>query len=80
MTSLGLGEVSAFPFLEPPDPRQIKDGVALLHELNALDPAQEDPRKRLTPLGRTLAQLPVDPRWPACWSRPTATAACRTSW
>jgi len=62
MTSLGLGEVAAFPFLEPPDPRQIKDGVALLHELGALDPAQEDPRRRLTPLGRTLAQLPVDPR------------------
>src|SRR5690349_12578694 len=62
MTALGLGEVAAFPFLEPPDPRQIKDGIALLHELNALDPKQEDPRKRLTPLGRTLAQLPVDPR------------------
>jgi ATP-dependent helicase HrpA len=62
MTALGLGEVSAFPFLEPPDPRQIKDGVALLHELNALDPKQEDPSRRLTPLGRTLAQLPVDPR------------------
>jgi ATP-dependent helicase HrpA len=62
MTALELGEVSAFPFLEPPDPRQIKDGVSLLQELNAIDPAQEDPRKRLTPLGRTLAQLPVDPR------------------
>jgi ATP-dependent RNA helicase HrpA len=62
MTALGLGEVSAFPFLEPPDPRQIKDGVALLHELGAIDPTQEDPRKRLTALGRTLAQLPVDPR------------------
>src|SRR4051812_41855413 len=62
MTALGLGEISAFPFLEPPDPRQVKDGVALLHELNALDPTQEDPRKRLTPLGRTLAQVPVDPR------------------
>jgi ATP-dependent helicase HrpA len=62
MTALGLGEVAAFPFLEPPDPRQIKDGMALLHELGALDPRQEDPRKRLTPLGRTLAQLPVDPR------------------
>ena len=62
MTALELGEVSAFPFLEPPDPRQIKDGVALLHELGAIDPAQEEPRKRLTPLGRTLAQLPVDPR------------------
>jgi ATP-dependent helicase HrpA len=62
MTSLGLGEVADFPFLEPPDPRQIKDGVALLHELGALDPTQTDPRKRLTSLGRTLAQLPVDPR------------------
>jgi ATP-dependent helicase HrpA len=62
MTSLGLGEVADFPFLEPPDPRQIKDGVALLHELGALDPTQTDPRRRLTALGRTLAQLPVDPR------------------
>jgi ATP-dependent helicase HrpA len=62
MTALGLGEVSAFPFLEAPDPRQIKDGVALLHELGAIDPTQAEPRRRLTPLGRTLAQLPVDPR------------------
>jgi ATP-dependent helicase HrpA len=62
MTALGLGEVAAFPFLEPPDPRQIKDGVALLHELGALNPLEEDPAKRLTSLGRTLAQLPVDPR------------------
>jgi ATP-dependent helicase HrpA len=37
MTALGLGEVAAFPFLDPPDPRQIKDGVALLHELGALE-------------------------------------------
>jgi ATP-dependent helicase HrpA len=62
MTSLGLGEVADFPFLDPPDPRQIKDGVALLHELGAIDPAQSDPAKRLTKLGRTLAQVPVDPR------------------
>ncbi|TDB77616.1 ATP-dependent RNA helicase HrpA [Actinomadura sp. KC216] len=62
MTSLGLGDIAAFPFVEPPDRRNIKAGVDLLHELGAIDPSQQDPRKRLTPLGRRLAQLPVDPR------------------
>ncbi|WP_062429605.1 ATP-dependent RNA helicase HrpA [Herbidospora daliensis] len=56
MTSLGLGDISAFPFVEPPDQRQVKDGVNLLQELGALD------AKGLTPMGRKLAQLPVDPR------------------
>lgn len=62
MTAAGLGDIAAFPFLDPPDSRNIKDGVNLLHELGALDPAEKDLRKRLTPLGRQLAQLPVDPR------------------
>jgi ATP-dependent helicase HrpA len=62
MASLGLGDVGAFPFVDPPDARQVKDGVALLHELGAIDPSQPDAAKRLTPLGRRLAQLPVDPR------------------
>ncbi|WP_344262250.1 ATP-dependent RNA helicase HrpA [Actinomadura napierensis] len=62
MTSLGLGDIAAFPFVEPPDHRNVKAGVDLLHELGAMDPAEKDPRKRLTPLGRRLAQLPVDPR------------------
>ncbi|MEV6973415.1 ATP-dependent RNA helicase HrpA [Kitasatospora sp. NPDC093806] len=62
MTAAGLGDIAAFPFLDPPDSRNIKDGVNLLHELGALDPAEKDVRKRLTPLGRKLAQLPVDPR------------------
>ncbi len=62
MAALGLGEVADFPFVDPPDRRQVKDGVDLLHELGALDPAEPDPRRRLTPLGRRLAQLPVDPR------------------
>ena len=39
MAALGLGEIEAFPFLEPPDRRQVRDGVALLHELRALDPS-----------------------------------------
>ncbi|MER5334782.1 ATP-dependent RNA helicase HrpA [Micromonospora sp. NPDC002717] len=62
MTSIGLGDIAAFPFIDPPDRRNIADGVNLLHELGALDPAETDPAKRLTPLGRRLAQLPVDPR------------------
>lgn len=62
MSALGLGDVAAFPFVEPPDRRNISDGVQLLQELGALDPAETDLRKRLTPLGRRLAQLPVDPR------------------
>ncbi|CAM05376.1 ATP-dependent helicase HrpA [Saccharopolyspora erythraea NRRL 2338] len=62
MTSLGLGDIASFPFIEPPDRRQVTDGVNLLHELGAIDPAQKDVHKRLTSTGRKLAQLPVDPR------------------
>ncbi len=62
MTAIGLGDIAAFPFIDPPDRRNVTDGFNLLHELGALDPAQEDPGRRLTPLGRRLAQLPVDPR------------------
>ncbi|MBB5121455.1 ATP-dependent helicase [Streptomyces eurocidicus] len=62
MTAAGLGDIEKFPFIDPPDRRNIKDGVDLLVELGALDPQQKDPKKRLTQLGRKLAQLPVDPR------------------
>ncbi|MET7286903.1 ATP-dependent RNA helicase HrpA [Streptomyces sp. NPDC005573] len=62
MTAAGLGDIEKFPFIDPPDHRNIRDGVQLLQELNALDPDQKDPRKRLTDTGRKLAQLPVDPR------------------
>src|SRR6266542_4376491 len=62
MTALGLGEIPAFPFVDPPDRRNVRDGVQLLEELGAFDPSVKDAGKRLTPLGRKLAQLPVDPR------------------
>ncbi|MEA2355855.1 MAG: ATP-dependent helicase HrpA, partial [Solirubrobacteraceae bacterium] len=62
MAALGLGEVEDFGFLDPPDPRQIRDGIAVLEELGAFaSPAPGSP-PRLTPLGRQLARLPVDPR------------------
>ncbi|MBJ8345035.1 ATP-dependent RNA helicase HrpA [Antrihabitans sp. YC2-6] len=59
MTALGLGEIEKFPFLEPPDPRSIRDGIALLEELGAITTTGG---LELTPVGRELAQLPVDPR------------------
>ncbi|MEU8907380.1 ATP-dependent RNA helicase HrpA [Streptomyces mirabilis] len=62
MTAAGLGDIEKFPFIDPPDHRNIRDGVQLLQELGALDPSQKDVRKRLTDTGRKLAQLPVDPR------------------
>ncbi|MFF2517137.1 ATP-dependent RNA helicase HrpA [Streptomyces sp. NPDC058086] len=62
MTAAGLGDIEKFPFIDPPDHRNIRDGVQLLQELNALDPSEKDVRKRLTETGRKLAQLPVDPR------------------
>jgi ATP-dependent helicase HrpA len=61
MTAIGLGDVESFPFVEAPDRRTVADGVALLEELGALDPDQPAHRRRLTPLGRRLARLPLDP-------------------
>jgi len=63
MASLGLGDVETFPFVEPPELRNIRDGVALLEELDAVDPEHEGTRKWLTPIGRQLARLPIDPRF-----------------
>ena len=60
MAAIDLGEVEAFPFIEPPDRRSVADGQALLEELGAF--ARRDGRLRLTPTGRRLAQLPLDPR------------------
>ena len=57
LASLGLGRVQEFPFIEPPSSRAIADGTALLQELGALDDAAE-----LTPIGRELSRIPVDPR------------------
>ena len=63
MASLGLGDMEKFPFVEPPELRNIRDGVALLEELDAVHPGREGSKKWLTPIGRELARLPVDPRF-----------------
>lgn len=56
MRAFGLGSIDRFPFLDPPDPRAIKDAMLLLHELGALA------GDKLTKTGRLMARLPVDPR------------------
>ena len=61
MAALDLGEVAGFPFIDPPDGRQVTDGVRLLEELGAVPPGGAGARK-LTDIGRKLARLPVDPR------------------
>ena len=58
MAALDLGDVEAFPFLEPPAPRAIADGYQLLQELGAVDGERRADRRS----GRELARLPVDPR------------------
>ena len=65
MTNIGLGDVAAFPFIEPPDSRAIRDGYLLLDELGALQPAATAGTvtdRRLTTVGKQLARLPIDPR------------------
>ncbi len=61
MMSLGLGDVEQFPFIDPPAPRAIADGYALLQELGAIT-LEEDGNRALTATGRRVAKLPVDPR------------------
>ena len=69
MASLGLGAVEDFPFLDAPDRRAVRDGVALLVEIGALaqgsgteDETPASSQYRLTGIGRDLARLPIDPR------------------
>jgi len=57
MKSLRLTDVETFPFIEAPQGRAIADGYQLLQEVGAVDDNNE-----LTPLGRKLAKLPLDPR------------------
>ncbi len=64
MTSLGLGQVEQFPFVDPPDGRAVRAGIQLLEELGALVPyaGAKGRGPRLTGVGRKLARLPIDPR------------------
>ncbi len=63
MADAGLGDITRFPFVEPPDASQVRDGLRLLSELGAIEAGKHDHGTvRLTEVGRSLARLPVDPR------------------
>ncbi len=64
MAALDLGDMAGFPFIDPPDARNIADGTRLLEELGAFAPGRpgNQSQRRLTDVGRKLARLPVDPR------------------
>ncbi|PKN36001.1 MAG: ATP-dependent RNA helicase HrpA [Deltaproteobacteria bacterium HGW-Deltaproteobacteria-19] len=68
MLSLNLGKIHSFPFVDPPQPRSIKDGIDVLQELGAIAAKKKDEREgddrpyALTDLGRRMARLPMDPR------------------
>ncbi|GAB4364395.1 MAG: ATP-dependent RNA helicase HrpA [Methylohalobius crimeensis] len=57
MKALRLGDIERFPFVDMPDSKQVRAGVKLLQELQALDAAG-----RLTEIGRQLIKFPIDPR------------------
>ncbi|QPK82505.1 ATP-dependent RNA helicase HrpA [Corynebacterium qintianiae] len=62
MISLRLGDISEFPFLQPPDPKSIRDGLLVLHELGAISDKERDGAPVLTGIGRDISRIPVDPK------------------
>jgi ATP-dependent helicase HrpA len=67
MLSLGLGDIDAFPFIDRPAPKSVKDGLDILQELGAIEREPGESRRkispwRLTERGRVMARLPIDPR------------------
>jgi ATP-dependent helicase HrpA len=65
MLSLNLGAVNSFPFVDRPQPKSIRDGIDILDDLGALtrdDSSEETNLYKLTEVGRTMAEFPLDPR------------------
>ena len=75
MLALDLGDIGEFPFLTPPDKRDIRDGLALLEELGAVRGARAQggsgkgasgrgpQQAKITRIGRELSRLPIEPRF-----------------
>ncbi|MDZ7697477.1 MAG: ATP-dependent RNA helicase HrpA [Deltaproteobacteria bacterium] len=60
MLSLNLGDIRAFPFVDRPLDKSVQDGFDTLVELRAI--RRRGKRARLTPQGRLMARIPMDPR------------------
>jgi ATP-dependent helicase HrpA len=65
MLSLNIDPLPGLPFIDPPNPRLVHDGIDLLLELGAVEKGDAPgggPAIRLTGRGRIMARLPIDPR------------------
>ena len=67
MLALNLGDIDAFPFIDRPAPKSVRDGIEILLEIGAIEPEEKEERGpthpwRLTERGRIMARLPLDPR------------------
>jgi ATP-dependent helicase HrpA len=65
MISLNLGAVNTFPFIDSPHPKSIRDGIDILYDLGAIEKsntADETVSYKLTPIGFSMSQFPLDPR------------------
>jgi len=62
MLALSIGDIASFPFIDPPDPKSIRDGLEVLKELGAIEPDEKGKGVRLTERGRLMARMPLDPR------------------
>ena len=78
LLDLGIRDIESFPFVDPPDPAGIRDGLRTLKEIGALSTVsgkgrgarvkkgvkgrEEHPERRLSSDGRIMARLPLDPR------------------
>ncbi|MBN9643328.1 ATP-dependent RNA helicase HrpA [Corynebacterium mendelii] len=62
MANLRLGDIADFPFVQPPETKLIRDGLLLLRELGALSDGEKNGNPVLTPVGKQLARIPLDPR------------------
>ncbi|WJY97739.1 ATP-dependent RNA helicase HrpA [Corynebacterium fournieri] len=62
MISLRLGDITEFPFIQPPDHKAVRDGLLLLHELGAISDKERGGVPVLTAVGRDIARIPVDPK------------------
>jgi len=65
MLSLKLGSITSFPFIDRPQPKSIRDGIEILRDLGALAKecgSEATNQYKLTEIGNTMAQFPLDPR------------------
>jgi ATP-dependent helicase HrpA len=62
MLALSIGDIASFPFIDPPDPKSIRDGIEVLRELGAIGTDEKGKGAHLTERGRLMARMPIDPR------------------